>query len=81
MEAFIVDAVRTPIGKLGGSLSGIRPDDLAALAIKALLARNPNVALEAIEEVILGAANQSGEDNRKVAPVSYTHLDVYKRQL
>jgi acetyl-CoA acetyltransferase len=45
MEAFIVDAVRTPIGKLGGSLSGIRPDDLAALAIKALLARNPNVVL------------------------------------
>lgn len=67
MEAFIVDAVRTPIGKLGGSLSGIRPDDLAALAIKALLARNPNVLPEDIEEVILGAANQSGEDNRNVA--------------
>lgn len=67
MEAFIVDAVRTPIGKLGGSLSGIRPDDLAALAIKALLARNPNVTPEDIEEVILGAANQSGEDNRNVA--------------
>jgi acetyl-CoA C-acetyltransferase len=67
MEAFIVDAVRTPIGKLGGSLSGIRPDDLAALAIKALLTRNPNVSQEDIEEVILGAANQSGEDNRNVA--------------
>lgn len=67
MEAFIVDAVRTPIGKLGGSLSGIRPDDLAALTIKALLSRNPNLVPEDIEEVILGAANQSGEDNRNVA--------------
>jgi acetyl-CoA C-acetyltransferase len=67
MEAFIVDAVRTPIGKLGGSLSGVRPDDLAALTIKVLLSRNPNIVPEDIEEVILGAANQSGEDNRNVA--------------
>jgi acetyl-CoA C-acetyltransferase len=64
---YVVDIVRTPVGKFGGSLAGIRPDDLAAHAIKQLLERNPNLPIEAISEVILGAANQAGEDNRNVA--------------
>ena len=65
-EAVIVDAVRTPIGRRGGSLKDVRPDDLAALVITKLLERNP-IDPEEIEEVIFGAANQSGEDNRNVA--------------
>lgn len=64
---YVIDAVRTAIGKYGGALSGIRPDDLLAHVIKALLIRNPNVDIHAIEDVIAGAANQSGEDNRNVA--------------
>lgn len=64
---YIIDAVRTPIGKYGGSLSGIRPDDLLAHVIRALVSRNPNMDINAIEDVIAGAANQSGEDNRNVA--------------
>lgn len=64
---YIVDAVRTPVGKYGGSLSNIRPDDLAAHVIKALMQRNPNFDAAELEEVILGAANQAGEDNRNVA--------------
>ena len=64
---YIIDAVRTPIGKYGGALSGVRPDDLLAHVIKALLLRNENVDPQAIEDVIAGAANQSGEDNRNVA--------------
>ncbi len=68
MEAYIVDALRTPIGKFNGSLSSVRPDDLAAFAIKKLVERNAAwLDLKQIEEVILGAANQSGEDNRNVA--------------
>ncbi len=66
-KAYIIDAVRTPIGKYGGSLSSVRPDDLLALAIKALLQRNENIDVEAIEDVIAGCANQAGEDNRDVA--------------
>ncbi len=66
-EAFICDAVRTPIGRLGGSLSYIRADDLGALPIKALMARNPNVDWAAVQDVFFGAANQSGEDNRDAA--------------
>ena len=66
-NAYIVDAVRTPIGKFGGSLSSVRPDDLAALVLRELLRRNPSVDKNAIEDVIMGAANQSGEDNRNVA--------------
>ena len=66
-NAYIVDAVRTPIGKFGGSLSSVRPDDLAALVLRELLRRNPSVDKNAIEDVIIGAANQSGEDNRNVA--------------
>lgn len=68
MEAYIVDALRTPIGKFNGSLSSVRPDDLAALVIKRLVERNLAwLDVKLIEEVILGAANQSGEDNRNVA--------------
>lgn len=68
MQAYIVDAIRTPIGKFNGSLSSVRPDDLAALVIKELTKRNAAwLDVSEIEEVILGAANQSGEDNRNVA--------------
>ncbi len=65
--AYIVDILRTPIGKYGGMLASVRPDDLAALAIKKLLERNSTVDPKIIEDVILGAANQAGEDNRNVA--------------
>ena len=64
---YIVDAIRTPIGKYGGVLAGIRPDDLLALVIKTLMQRNETVDSNAIEDVIAGAANQAGEDNRNVA--------------
>lgn len=64
---YIIDAVRTPIGKYGGALSTVRPDDLLAEAIKALIARNPLIDINLIEDVIAGAANQAGEDNRNVA--------------
>ncbi|MFC6996655.1 acetyl-CoA C-acyltransferase [Rufibacter roseus] len=66
-EAYIIDIVRTPVGKYGGSLSTVRPDDLVAHVIKELMARNAEVNPEEVEEVILGAANQAGEDNRNVA--------------
>lgn len=65
--AYIVDAIRTPIGKYGGSLSSVRPDDLLAHVIKTIVERNPSIDVNAIEDVIAGAANQSGEDNRDVA--------------
>jgi 3-oxoadipyl-CoA thiolase len=65
--AYIVDIVRTPVGKFGGALSGVRPDDLAAHIIKALMARQSNVDPAILEDVIFGAANQAGEDNRDVA--------------
>ncbi len=64
---YIVDALRTPVGKYGGALSRVRPDDLLAHVIRCLLAANENVDVNAIEDVIAGAANQSGEDNRNVA--------------
>src|SRR5580693_4303659 len=66
-DAFICDAVRTPIGRYGGALATVRPDDLAALPLAALLARNPSLDAAAIDEVLLGCANQAGEDNRNVA--------------
>ena len=66
-QAFICDAIRTPIGRYGGTLSGIRTDDLAALPIKALMARNAGVNWESVEDIIYGCANQAGEDNRNVA--------------
>jgi 3-oxoadipyl-CoA thiolase len=66
-DCFIIDAVRTPIGKYGGALSSIRPDDLLAHVIRSLLQRNPGIDLNEIEDVIAGDANQAGEDNRNVA--------------
>ncbi len=66
-QAFIIDAIRTPIGKYGGSLSGIRPDDLLAYVIKGIIERNPSIDVNVIEDVIAGDANQAGEDNRNVA--------------
>ncbi|HEY2736395.1 MAG TPA: 3-oxoadipyl-CoA thiolase, partial [Polyangiales bacterium] len=66
-EAFICDAIRTPIGRYAGSLSSVRADDLAAIPIKALQARNKNVDWSAVDDVIFGCANQAGEDNRNVA--------------
>jgi acetyl-CoA acyltransferase len=66
-DVFICDGIRTPIGRYGGALSSVRPDDLAAIPIRELLARNPKLDPAAIEEVILGCANQAGEDNRNVA--------------
>lgn len=65
--AYVIDALRTPIGKYGGSLSSVRPDDLLAHVIRAILERNPKVDPSAIEDVIAGDANQAGEDNRNVA--------------
>jgi 3-oxoadipyl-CoA thiolase len=69
-EAFICDAVRTPIGRYGGGLSKVRADDLGAVPMRALMARNPFLDPAAIEEVFYGCANQSGEDNRNVARMS-----------
>lgn len=66
-QSYIIDAIRTPIGSFGGSLSTVRADDLAALTIKELVKRNPSIPVEAIDEVILGNHNQAGEDNRNVA--------------
>ncbi|HLG27481.1 MAG TPA: 3-oxoadipyl-CoA thiolase [Paenisporosarcina sp.] len=69
-EVVIVDAVRTPIGRYNGALKDVRPDDLGAVVIKALVERNPNLLTGQIEEVVLGNANQAGEDNRNVARMS-----------
>jgi acetyl-CoA acetyltransferase family protein len=69
-DVYIVDAVRTPVGKFGGALAKVRPDDLGAVVIKALLERNPSLDPARIGEVYLGAANQAGEDNRNVARMS-----------
>jgi 3-oxoadipyl-CoA thiolase len=66
-QAFICDAVRTPFGRYGGSLSSLRADDLAALPLKALMARHPNLDWSLVDDVIYGCANQAGEDNRNVA--------------
>jgi 3-oxoadipyl-CoA thiolase len=66
-QAFICDAIRTPFGRYGGALSSVRTDDLGAVPLRALMARNPNVDWQAITDVIFGCANQAGEDNRNVA--------------
>ena len=66
-DAFICDAVRTPIGRYGGALAGVRADDLAAIPIKALMERNPQVNWAGVDDIIFGCANQAGEDNRNVA--------------
>ena len=69
-QAFICDAVRTPFGRYGGTLAGVRADDLGAVPIKALMERNPNVDWTAVTDVLYGCANQAGEDNRNVARMS-----------
>ncbi|MBP6600033.1 MAG: 3-oxoadipyl-CoA thiolase, partial [Giesbergeria sp.] len=69
-EAFICDAIRTPIGRYGGTLASVRPDDLGAVPLKALMERNPQVDWTAVDDIIYGCANQAGEDNRNVARMS-----------
>ena len=69
-QAYICDAIRTPFGRYGGALSSVRTDDLGAIPIRALMARNPNVDWQAVTDVIYGCANQAGEDNRNVARMS-----------
>ena len=66
-DAYICDAVRTPIGRFGGALAYVRTDDLAAIPLRALMARNPDADWAQLDEVLLGCANQAGEDNRNVA--------------
>ncbi|MEZ5755592.1 MAG: 3-oxoadipyl-CoA thiolase [Paracoccaceae bacterium] len=68
--AYLCDYIRTPIGRFGGALSPVRPDDLGAIPLRALMARNPGVDWDAVDDVILGCANQAGEDNRNVARMS-----------
>ncbi len=70
IDAFICDAIRTPFGRYGGSLAGVRADDLGALPIAALMARNPGVDWQAVDDLYYGCANQAGEDNRNVARMS-----------
>ncbi|MBS0356100.1 MAG: 3-oxoadipyl-CoA thiolase [Proteobacteria bacterium] len=69
-DAFICDAIRTPIGRYGGTLAAVRPDDLGAVPLKALMRRNPGVDWTAVDDIIYGCANQAGEDNRNVARMS-----------
>ncbi|PWK63047.1 acetyl-CoA acetyltransferase family protein [Aminobacter sp. AP02] len=69
-EAYICDYVRTPIGRFGGALSSVRADDLGAIPLKALMARNAGIDWEAVDDVFFGCANQAGEDNRNVARMS-----------
>src|SRR6201746_285032 len=69
-HAFICDAIRTPIGRYGGALKDVRADDLGAIPLRALMARNPNVDWTAVADVLYGCANQAGEDNRNVARMS-----------
>lgn len=69
-EAFICDAVRTPIGRYGGALATVRPDDLGAIPLRALITRNPSIDWSAVDDVIFGNANQAGEDNRNIARMS-----------
>lgn len=66
-DVYVIDAIRTPIGRYGGGLSSVRPDDLAAHVIKTLIERNPSIDYNEVEDVVFGAANQAGEDNRNVA--------------
>lgn len=66
-DAFVCDAIRTPFGRYGGALKDVRADDLAAVPIKALTERNPQVDWRALDDIIYGCANQAGEDNRNVA--------------
>lgn len=70
MEAYIIDGVRTPIGSYQGTLASVRPDDLGALVIKTVVENNPNIPKKAYDDVIMGCANQAGEDNRNIARMS-----------
>lgn len=70
IEAYICDAIRTPIGRYAGGLASIRPDDLGAIPIKELLRRNPSLSPDMVDDVIMGCANQAGEDNRNIARMS-----------
>ncbi len=70
MQAFICDAIRTPIGRYGGTLAAVRPDDLGAIPIKALMDRHPQLDWAAVDDIVYGCANQAGEDNRNVARMS-----------
>ena len=70
IDALICDAVRTPIGRYGGALASMRPDDLGAVPLKALMQRNPGVDWAAVDDILYGCANQAGEDNRNVARMS-----------
>src|SRR6202171_702075 len=69
-DAFICDAIRTPIGRYGGALATVRPDDLAAIVLRELLRRNSSLDPAAVDDVLYGCANQAGEDNRNVARMS-----------
>ena len=69
-DAYIVDAIRTPIGRYGGALASVRADDLGAIPMKAMMERNPSVDWSKIDDVLYGCANQAGEDNRDVARMS-----------
>src|SRR5436309_10216724 len=69
-DAYICDAIRTPFGRYGGALSSVRADDLGAIPLRALMARNPRVDWQFVTDVIFGCANQAGEDNRNVARMS-----------
>jgi 3-oxoadipyl-CoA thiolase len=70
IEVFICDAIRTPVGRFGGALSSVRTDDLAAIPLKALMDRNPDMDWKAVDDIYMGCANQAGEDNRNVARMS-----------
>ena len=74
-EVFIIDGIRTPIGNFGGTLAAVRTDDLAAIVLKELMKRNPSVDPKEIGEVIMGCANQAGEDNRNVARMAVLLAD------
>ena len=69
-QAFICDAIRTPIGRYGGALKDVRADDLGAIPLRALMQRNGKVDWQAVQDVLFGCANQAGEDNRNVARMS-----------
>lgn len=69
-NAYLIDGIRTPVGNFGGALATVRPDDMAALVVKELVQRNPEIPTDAYEDVIMGCANQAGEDNRNVARMS-----------
>ncbi len=79
-HAFICDAIRTPFGRYGGALSSVRTDDLGAIPLKALMARNPKVDWQAVTDVIFGCANQAGEDNRNVARMASLLAGLPHRQ-